>query len=112
MKPQNPFFVSGYVSPEFFCNRQKETKKIISAITSHRNITLFSIRRIGKTGLIDHTFYHLSRQKNIVHIYLDILSTQNIQEFINIFANAVLNKLELKPEKLIKKISQDLIKIS
>ena len=41
-----------------------------------------------------------------MHIYLDILSTQNIQEFINIFANAVLNKLELKPEKLIKKISE------
>lgn len=106
MKPQNPFVVSGYVSPEFFCNRQKETKKIISAIISHRNITLFSIRRIGKTGLIDHTFYHLSRQKNIVHIYFDILSTQNIQEFINIFANAVLSKLESKPEKLIKKISE------
>lgn len=54
MKPQNPFLVSGYYSPEYFCNREEETDRIINALANGRNITIFSIRRLGKTGLIEH----------------------------------------------------------
>ena len=27
IKPQNPFLLSGYVSPEFFCDREEESRK-------------------------------------------------------------------------------------
>jgi hypothetical protein len=46
----NPFVTGGYIGPEYFCNRQKETEKLLKAISSRRNVTLISLRRMGKTG--------------------------------------------------------------
>lgn len=42
MKPYNPFLVYGYNSPEYFCDREKETDKMISALLNERNLTLIS----------------------------------------------------------------------
>ncbi len=106
MKPQNPFLVSGYYSPEFFCDREKETRRIINALRNGRNITLFSLRRLGKTGLIEHTFYKLKADKKIHNFYLDILPTADLNSFINLFASKVLGKLESSPEKFIKKVGE------
>lgn len=39
MKPYNPFLVYGYNSPEYFCDREKETDKMISALQNERNQT-------------------------------------------------------------------------
>ena len=36
----NPFLVSGYISPEYFCDRENESAKVISALTNDRNLTL------------------------------------------------------------------------
>ncbi len=106
MKPQNPFLVSGYYSPEFFCNRKKETGRIINALENGRNVTLFSIRRLGKTGLIDHVFYNLKSSKNTHLFYIDILPTTNLSSLINSFASTVLGTMESKPEKFIKRVSE------
>lgn len=106
MKPANPFLLYGYYSPEFFCNRIVEEKRIISSLNNGRNITLFSIRRLGKTGLIEHVFYKLQSEKKIALFYLDILATTNISDFVNYFASTVLGKLESKPEKFIKKVGE------
>ena len=86
----NPFLISDYISPELFCNRNSETKKIISAMDNGRNLTLLSIRRLGKTGLIKHVFYKLKKHKQIRLLYVDIISTQNIDDFIKQFSNAIL----------------------
>ena len=43
MKPYNPFLVYGYNSPEYFCDREKETDKMISALQNGRNLTLISL---------------------------------------------------------------------
>ncbi len=106
MKPNNPFILSGYVSPEYFCNRNQEASKIISALENGRNVTLFSIRRIGKTGLIEHVFYKLKKQKKHHLIYLDILPTTGLNDFISVFAKAVIGKLETTPERVLKKVSE------
>ena len=106
MKPENPFLVSGYYSPEYFCNREKETGRVIQALANGRNITIFSIRRLGKTGLIEHVFNKLKSEKKKHLFYIDILSTTNLSSFINLFATTVLGKLESKPEKFIKKIGE------
>ena len=90
MVPFNPFLITDYISPEFFCNRKAETKKIISAIDNGRNITLSSIRRLGKTGLIKNVFYNLKERKQTRLLYVDILSTQNIDDFIKVFSNVIL----------------------
>ena len=36
----NPFVVYGYKGAEYFCDRQKETEKMISTLHNERNITL------------------------------------------------------------------------
>jgi hypothetical protein len=105
-KPHNPFLISGYYSPEYFCNRQAETIKIISALENDRNICLISPRRYGKTGLIHHVFHQLSeKEKNTVCIYLDIYSTQNLNDFVKLFAESVLGKMDDNIEKAMKKFA-------
>lgn len=106
MKPQNPFLVTGYYSPEFFCNREKETERVIRALANGRNITLFSIRRLGKTGLIEHVIHRLKAEKKKHIFYIDILPTTSLSSFINLFAATVLGTLESGPEKFIKKIGE------
>jgi hypothetical protein len=104
MKISNPFILSGYISREFFCDREKETTKIIEAIQNNRNITLFSQRRIGKTSLILHVFNTLKIDKNNASIYLDVLASTSLSEFINVFGNSVISAIESKPEKFFKKV--------
>lgn len=31
-KPNNPFLIAGYHSPMYFCDREREAEKIISAL--------------------------------------------------------------------------------
>ena len=94
---KNPFIISGYSGAEYFCNRELETEKLISAVKNQRNITLFSLRRMGKTGLIWHVFHSLKNKKAISPIYVDIMPTLNISDFTVSFAKAILTALANKP---------------
>ena len=93
-KPHNPFLISGYQGPSFFCNRTQETKTIVSAIENGRNLTLMSLRRMGKTGLIRHSFHQLNPKKFNV-IYVDLLHTTDIQTLAREFAKASINQLSI-----------------
>lgn len=88
-KHENPFLVSGYVGPDYFCNRQKETNLLQRNIKNNVNTTLFAIRRLGKTGLIHHTFSQYKNSNKLACIYVDILATKNLKEFTNRLATAV-----------------------
>ncbi|MDR2836310.1 MAG: ATP-binding protein [Bacteroidales bacterium] len=102
----NPFIISGYEGPEYFCDREKESQKIISALLNGRNITLISPRRMGKTGLIHHIFYEIKKQnKNTQCFYLDIFATQNLYEFINLFGKTIIGKLDSVSENVMKNIT-------
>ena len=90
----NPFLIVGYQGPEYFCDREKETEVILSALHNGRNITLVSPRRMGKTGLIKNVFYTLQeKEKNAKCFYLDIFSTQNLREFVALLGREILGKL-------------------
>ena len=79
----NPFVYQGYEVPDYFCDREEETKNMISALNNGRNLTLISPRKIGKTGLINHVFYQIKKKnKEAICIYVDIFSTKNLQEFV------------------------------
>ncbi len=107
MKPTNPFLISGYYSPEYFCDREHETATIIEALNNGRNITLIAPRRIGKTGLIRHVFYKLKESEpEIITLYMDIYSTQSLGDFVRLFANTVLGQLDSAPQKAISRIGQ------
>lgn len=92
---KNPFVVIGYEGPEFFCDRIEETDKLISALTNGTNVTLRSPRRVGKTGLIHHVFYHLKQQRpNCECFYIDIFATKTLSDFVQTFGQRVIGKLD------------------
>lgn len=93
---QNPFITSGYISEEYFCDREKETAHLINLLKNGNNITLVSQRRIGKTGLIQHVFNKLKDDKELSTIYVDIFSTRSIEDFIKQLSEAIIKKF---PEK-------------
>lgn len=87
----NPFVISAFKSPEYFCDREKETQILIESVSNGINIVLYSLRRIGKTGLIKNVFHHLSQNTDYQLIYIDIYRTRNVGDFVNELANAMLS---------------------
>ena len=101
MKIKNPFVIYGYNGPEFFCDRNAETGKLVAAVENGRNVTLLAERRIGKTGLIKHLFDTLGRGGHWMTVYVDIFSTSNLMEFTNRFASAVIGSMDSRLDKAI-----------
>ena len=96
----NPFVVYGYKGAEYFCDRQKETEKMISTLHNERNITLVAPRRMGKTGLIHHVFHQMEEQyEGVKCFYLDIFATKNLEQMVQLMASEIIGKLELKPSE-------------
>ena len=107
MKPNNPFLVTGYHSPEYFCDRRQETETMIRALYNGRNVTLIAPRRMGKTGLVKNVFYKLREQEpDTVTFYMDIYSTQSLGDFIRLFAGTVLGKLDSVPQKALARVGK------
>ena len=107
MRPNNPFLISGYHSPDFFCDRERETASILEALYNGRNITLMAPRRMGKTGLIRHSYFRLKeREPDIVTLYMDIYSTQSLGDFVRMLASTVLGQLDSVPQKALNRIGR------
>jgi AAA+ ATPase superfamily predicted ATPase len=103
-KPENPFVISGYTLPELFCDRENETKRVLNSIKNGRNLTLISLRRMGKTGLIQHVFHPETHQKKYQCYYVDLYSTRNLEEFTLEFAKAVLGTIDSTSARLLKSV--------
>lgn len=91
----NPFITRGYAGPEYFCDREKETRDIIDLVTNGNNIALISPRRLGKTDLIRHCFTQSELKDNYYTFLIDIYSTNSLRDFVNMLGKAILD--ELKP---------------
>jgi len=92
--PANPFITTGYEGKVYFCDREEETRLLLENLVNGRSTTLVSIRRMGKTGLIRHLLANLP--DDYAGIYVDILPSEDMGEFLNILASAVFNSI---PEK-------------
>ncbi len=102
----NPFLNVGYISPLYFCDRERETQELWDSVDGHHSITLHSIRRMGKTGQIHHLFYTLrKRPRKYLPIYVDIYDTKDEAAFVNALVSAVLPTVERR-SSLIGKVSQ------
>jgi len=101
----NPFVVYGYKGAAYFCDREKETEKIVKGLLNERNITLIAPRRIGKTGLIHHVFAKIKEQKpEICCIYFDILATKTLEQFVQLMARNVLGRLDTPSQTALRKV--------
>lgn len=94
-KLNNPFVVYGYKGPEYFCDREKETSKIMSVLNGERNVTLVAPRRMGKTGLIQHVFKRITKEnKDVRCFYIDIYATKNLEQMVQLLAQEIIGKLD------------------
>lgn len=91
-KPKNPFLLSGYHSPQFFCDREKELVWLFEQFKNERNAVIYAHRRMGKTALIRHFFYHLEKKKLAKTIFVDLLGTTRMAEANKKIATAVINQ--------------------
>jgi hypothetical protein len=96
----NPFIIREYQGLRFFCDREKETKCIINALQNGRDITLVSLRKMGKTGLIMRIFEELKKKKTFETIYLDIYSTESLKGLINQLATSLFRMKKTFGEKI------------
>ena len=93
----NPFIIKGYSAKDLFCDREKELEELLQNIYNGVDMTLISIRRMGKTGLIMRTFTELEETlSDRIAIYVDIYSSRCLSDFVKLLAEAILKKF---PEK-------------
>ena len=106
MKLENPFPEYGYFGAEYFCDREKETKELMEALLNGSNVTLMAPRRIGKTGLIFHTFERMKeKNKKVQCFYVDIFSTKTFNQMVQVIANAVIGKLDSPSQSIKRKLN-------
>ena len=85
----NPFFIGRYAGAKYFCDREKDTETLVKHIVNGRNVALISPRRLGKSGLIHHTFSQKVIEENYITIYVDIYSTSNLCEFAKALSESI-----------------------
>lgn len=97
---KNPFLTYGYAGPEYFCDREKETARLITLLENGNHVALISPRRIGKTGLIKHCFAQSAIQNNYYTFLVDIYATTSLAEFTYKLGLTILNTLKSKERKV------------
>ena len=103
----NPFVIYGYKGAEYFCDREKETQKMISTLHNERNVTLVAPRRMGKTGLIHHVFHQLEeRYEGVKCFYLDIYATKNLEQMVQLMASEIIGKLDTVSQSALRKVQE------
>lgn len=85
----NPFFIGRYAGAHYFCDREKDTETLVKHIINGRNVALISPRRIGKSGLIHHTFAQPQIQEGYTAIYIDVYATRNLCEFAKALSDGI-----------------------
>lgn len=83
----NPFIIGRYAGAELFCDRVTEADLLCHNLKNGRNVTLMSDRRLGKTGLIEHTFATRLPKDEFYTFLIDIYTAKNLREFTYLLAN-------------------------
>ena len=97
----NPFITSGYVSNDYFCDRENESKEVIKTITNGNNLAIISPRRMGKTGLIRHCFHQPEISRHYHCFFIDIYATNNLKEFVFKLGKEIFETLKPNGSKFI-----------
>ena len=87
--PNTPFPTSGYHGPDYFCDREDETRVLERNIESGQSTTIAALRRLGKTALLTHIQY--LKKPDWTPVYVDILPTENINDLFRYLANAIVH---------------------
>ena len=99
----NPFITSGYVSSEYFCDREEETNQLMKEIKNGNDLALISTRRMGKTGLIRHCFSQKEIQEQYRTFFVDIYATKSLRDFVFALGKVLLEGLKPFGRKALEK---------
>lgn len=98
MKKKNPFVTEGYIGKKYFCDREKELDDVLTALTAGRNLTLYSPRRMGKSGLIHRAFEELEMTAKCY--YIDIMHTRNLRDFSQLLSRKIIGTMDGPLERI------------
>lgn len=87
--PKNPFVLKTIIPEPYFCDREEDTKKIVSLIKSGNNVVLTAERRIGKSSLLLHILNKREIRSQYNTLYVDIQNTQSPADFINVLKSSI-----------------------
>lgn len=104
--PTNPFIIGSYAGNHYFCDREQETADLIRDLNNGRSIVLIAQRRMGKTGLVMHTFQQEEISRNYYVFFIDIFATSSLREFIYVFGSAILEQLKPRGLKFLDRFLQ------
>lgn len=96
----NPFIIGKYAGPEYFCDRASEADLLCHNLVNGRNVALMSDRRLGKTGLIEHTFATRLPKEEYYTFLIDIYTAKNLREFTYLLANEMFRVFSRKQSLL------------
>lgn len=99
----NPFVTSGYVSPEYFCDRQQESEQLLREISNGNNLALISTRRMGKSGLIEHCFGNESIAGQYYTFFVDIYATASLRDFVFLLSKVILEGLKPRGKRALQR---------
>lgn len=102
---RNPFVIGKYAGPEYFCDRQEETRLLTHNIQNGRNTVVISERRLGKTGLIEHTLSQSSFQNEYYCFFIDIYAHHSLKELVCELANEVFRRLASRQQNFIQRFT-------
>ena len=111
-KQKNPFIIMGKIPTELFCDREKESDKLIHYLTNGNNVVLISPRRMGKTGLIHHCYDDVRISDEYFTFFVDILHTSNLREFTYNLGRSIYKELVPRGKRLAKGFIQALKSLS
>lgn len=103
-KLRNPFVIIGDIPEPYFCDRKKETERVIRTLSNEGNIVLMSPRRLGKSRLVKHVFKQPQIAEHYETFYVDLLHTSSIRELAYIFGKTVFDQLKTRNEKMLQSL--------
>jgi len=101
MTNKNPFVISGYLSPYYFCDREEESERLIRYLTNGRNTAIISTRRMGKTGLIRHCFQKSEIKDRYHTFFIDIYATSSLRDLVFALGKEIFEELKPKGRKFL-----------
>lgn len=96
----NPFIVSGNIPEPYFCDRLEETKNLKKTLSNGQDLCLISPRRMGKSKLVKHFYGQAEISDNYHCLYIDLLHTSSLREFVFAFGKCVFDSLQSRSEKI------------
>lgn len=97
---RNPFIVTGYIEPEYFCDRINESERLVKSIVNGNNIVIISPRRMGKTGLIEFCYNKPEISSVYYTFFIDILHTSSLREFTYLLGKTIYDSLLPRSKKM------------